>query len=196
MAASRERGSRARIELMRSQCAFDESPVYSLWIGFAFVIGMASTGCGGSGAPACNVDSDCGDETICVSQPNAESGDAGMSTGRCMRECDLGASRICSDGTVCLEVEMRGVCWAGGPTSIRKSCRAADCSCAADTDCEPGGLCIEGSCLQACERNPDVVGPERCHPFCDYKEACVSHDGTLGYCGLAQSDAPPEPCSD
>jgi hypothetical protein len=85
----------------------------------------------------------------------------------------MAGTRLCEDGSVCLSTAADGwVCWLGGRTAIRRPCIDS-------LACEPGTVCAQGVCHQACTVGDDTV--------CDEGQRCRSVDGTsAGVC----TDAP------
>ncbi|AKF08029.1 hypothetical protein [Sandaracinus amylolyticus] len=142
----------------------------------SLVIAIVLAACGGvDPGAACSVDGDCGGRMICVVVDEMRSA--------CMAPCD-DATWVCADGSVCLASPSNGrVCWFGGPLPF-------DAECAAELDCEPGGICQDGVCTQSCQLTPPAyLDPDDVPEFdpasvCDEGQVCqpLAWDGSRGYC--------------
>jgi hypothetical protein len=129
------------------------SPSLVRTAGLAVALALVGCGAGDLGA-LCERPEDCLERLTCVENLDGR--------GLCMLACEAGA-RLCDDGTVCLTTPTAGLmCWLGGTTPIGRPCET-------QLACEPGTVCHEGVCLQACDLSrdrPDLV--------CERAEVCVA----------------------
>lgn len=106
---------------------------------------------------ACTSASECRSELACV----AVSADGASRA--CMASCAPG-TRLCGDGSVCLESPADGlVCWFGGDHPI-------DDPCTGDLQCEAGTVCASGVCRQACSTEMGAAP----NAVCRDTETCVA----------------------
>lgn len=92
-----------------------------------------------------------------------------------MAPCAAG-TRLCADGSVCLDPGAGLYCWFGGGVSIGAGCTSS-------LDCEPGTVCEAGACEQACTVGVDAP--------CDTGQACVAtaSSATDGVCAVVLGPA-------
>lgn len=124
---------------------------------FALGLVVASTllGCEGGGRGAiCQTSGDCSGDLQCAARD-------GESRRVCMSLCAADAAPlVCDEGEVCLEFEGTYLCWLGGRTPI-------DTACIDSFQCEPGTICREGTCRQACQTG--------CADTCYSSQSCVAN---------------------
>jgi hypothetical protein len=122
-------------------------------------LGLVLAGCGDPPAGSlCATADGCAPSFECVEVSESER--------RCMQPCTAG-TRLCADGAACLlsPVGLQ-VCWYGGRTPF-------GAACVDRLGCEPGTVCEEGRCRQAC-----LVGDDR---PCDDGEVCAG-TSSEGWC--------------
>ncbi|MBX7192491.1 MAG: hypothetical protein K1X94_10560 [Sandaracinaceae bacterium] len=134
------------------------------WVALAGVLAClaaSALGCNGNGnGTPCTTDLDCQSSFVCVADP-------ALPSARCMRLCEAG-TRLCADGSVCLDLAGGRACFPGGRVGFGEPCTAS-------LDCEAGTVCPDAvrSCQQAC--GPSLM-------VCAATQPCVD-DATVGpYC--------------
>lgn len=127
----------------------------------ALALACVAMGCGGnSNGEVCVSDLDCQSTFVCVADPLIDEA-------RCMRPCD-DATRLCADGSVCVDLAGGRACYPGGSIGFGEPCTTS-------LECEAGTVCPDAirECTQACNGTS---------PVCVVTERCVD-DATVGaYC--------------
>ncbi len=135
-------------------------PSRALWAG-ALALALAAVGCGGHTNVVCVTDLDCQSSLICVADP-------GFAEARCLKPCEA-STRLCDDGSVCLDFAGGRACYPGGAVAFGERC-------ARTIECEAGTVCPAslGRCAQACDGVSAI---------CALMERCIDDEEVGLYCG-------------
>ena len=136
----------------------------SALVALSMIGGCASPGLVGE---ACATGDDCDVDLSCFNRPGAATSPV------CMADCDMGATRVCSDGSVCLERVGGGpgVCYLGGTGAVGSACDGA-------LDCEQGSVCVNAGGATTCATACTVADGSRCAAG----ETCSALSSGAGFC--------------